>query len=246
MTADAVSRSGVTHRRPINKTRRDIITESAYRVFLRNGYAATTITDIAAEAGVAKPTVYNYFDSKDAVFAEAIQHAVQQAVPRLVTAIGPVSTSVCGAHVADALACLAERLVDVYCDESTTKLRRLMIVEIDRLPPGMAGISDIVTYPCIGTVTQKLAELQQLGHLQLDDSRQAADLLLALALQKFPQLALIGQSADSASLATYIRAGVDCFLGRFRIPDRQVMPNHPYLKTESCPGVSLWRAHNHH
>lgn len=43
--------------------------EAAKKLFLARGYAETTITDIAAEAGVAHQTVYFTFGSKAAVLA---------------------------------------------------------------------------------------------------------------------------------------------------------------------------------
>src|SRR5215203_2115798 len=47
-------------------TRRDIL-ESAQRLFERQGYAATTMAAIAAEAGVALKTVYLAFETKSGV-----------------------------------------------------------------------------------------------------------------------------------------------------------------------------------
>jgi AcrR family transcriptional regulator len=47
-------------------TRRDIL-DSAQRLFERRGYAATTMTAIAAEAGVALKTVYVGFETKSGV-----------------------------------------------------------------------------------------------------------------------------------------------------------------------------------
>jgi AcrR family transcriptional regulator len=44
------------------------ILSAALRVFAKNGFAAARIDDIAAEAGIAKGTVYLYFDSKEAMF----------------------------------------------------------------------------------------------------------------------------------------------------------------------------------
>ncbi len=40
------------------------LVDAAARVFQRVGYVDATIADIAAEAGVSKPTVYQYVDSK--------------------------------------------------------------------------------------------------------------------------------------------------------------------------------------
>ena len=47
-------------------TRRDIIA-AAHRLFERQGYAATTMAAIAAEAGVALKTVYLVFETKSGV-----------------------------------------------------------------------------------------------------------------------------------------------------------------------------------
>jgi AcrR family transcriptional regulator len=50
----------------------DFILEAATRLFARYGYRRTAMDDIAREAGVAKGTVYLYFDSKEAVY-QAVQ-----------------------------------------------------------------------------------------------------------------------------------------------------------------------------
>lgn len=43
------------------------ILEAAARVFTRKGYHRATTKEIAGEAGVSEGTIYNYFDSKDAL-----------------------------------------------------------------------------------------------------------------------------------------------------------------------------------
>ncbi|MHB1785018.1 MAG: TetR/AcrR family transcriptional regulator [Acidimicrobiales bacterium] len=48
--------------------RRDDIVAAAKIVFARNGYQATTIADIAKEAGMAYGSIYWYFNSKDDLF----------------------------------------------------------------------------------------------------------------------------------------------------------------------------------
>lgn len=51
--------------------RRAHILEAAIAVFARKGFAASRIDDVAVEAGVAKGTVYLYFDSRDAILHAA-------------------------------------------------------------------------------------------------------------------------------------------------------------------------------
>jgi AcrR family transcriptional regulator len=49
-------------------SRRDQITAAALACFARKGYHATTMADVAAQAGVSKGTPYLYFGSKEALF----------------------------------------------------------------------------------------------------------------------------------------------------------------------------------
>ncbi len=52
--------------------RKEILT-AAVKVFARKGFAATRIDDIAAEAGMAKGSVYLYYDSRDALLEAAFE-----------------------------------------------------------------------------------------------------------------------------------------------------------------------------
>lgn len=52
--------------------RKEILT-AAVRVFAHKGFAATRIDDIAAEAGIAKGSVYLYYDSRDALLEAAFE-----------------------------------------------------------------------------------------------------------------------------------------------------------------------------
>jgi AcrR family transcriptional regulator len=70
------------HRRAqAEQTRRGII-EAAGRLFLVHGYAGTTMTAIAAEAGVVVETVYRAFDAKAALFRAVVEAALAGGVER--------------------------------------------------------------------------------------------------------------------------------------------------------------------
>ena len=51
---------------------REQIVEIAKRVFLKNGYAKTSMRDIAAGAGIGVSNIYNYFKSKDELFRHIV------------------------------------------------------------------------------------------------------------------------------------------------------------------------------
>jgi AcrR family transcriptional regulator len=57
--------------------RRRTIQEAAGRVFHRKGLAATTLTDVAEEAGMDRASLYYYVGSKDQLFREIVSEAAQ-------------------------------------------------------------------------------------------------------------------------------------------------------------------------
>lgn len=59
-------------RPPRGSRTRDALVAAARRVFERDGYLDTRITDITAEAGVATGSFYTHFDGKQTVFAAVI------------------------------------------------------------------------------------------------------------------------------------------------------------------------------
>jgi AcrR family transcriptional regulator len=54
------------------------ILQGAKQEFLAHGFAATTMDNITAAAGVSKATVYSYFPDKEALFIALIDHSIQR------------------------------------------------------------------------------------------------------------------------------------------------------------------------
>ena len=55
------------------RERRGRILEAARELLAERGYAAVTVRELAERCGVSVPTLYNRFESKDALIAEAVQ-----------------------------------------------------------------------------------------------------------------------------------------------------------------------------
>ncbi len=58
------------------QARQDAILKAALDVFIEKGFAAARLEDVAGRAGVAKGTVYLYFDSKEALFEALVRQTV--------------------------------------------------------------------------------------------------------------------------------------------------------------------------
>jgi len=76
---------------PTGRTKQDVLSEfrksellsAARSVFARRGFHEATIDDIAREAGVAKGTVYLYFDSKQQIYLEALRFGIESLVAEM-------------------------------------------------------------------------------------------------------------------------------------------------------------------
>ncbi|WP_419787125.1 TetR/AcrR family transcriptional regulator [Pseudodesulfovibrio sp.] len=56
--------------------RRKSILNQAVQLFARDGFAHTDVSAIAEAAGCSKGTVYNYFENKQALFRDAVDHVM--------------------------------------------------------------------------------------------------------------------------------------------------------------------------
>ncbi|MEL0626585.1 TetR/AcrR family transcriptional regulator [Salinibacterium amurskyense] len=70
------SRSATRGRPPAAS--RELLQESAFELFIENGYTGTTVDQIATRAGVSRNTFFNYFDAKGEVFWVELDAATER------------------------------------------------------------------------------------------------------------------------------------------------------------------------
>ncbi|MEJ5300932.1 MAG: TetR/AcrR family transcriptional regulator [Thermodesulforhabdaceae bacterium] len=58
-------------------TTKELILSAALEVFAARGYHNTTVDDIAKKAGIAKGSIYRYFQSKEALFNEVLESRIE-------------------------------------------------------------------------------------------------------------------------------------------------------------------------
>jgi AcrR family transcriptional regulator len=63
--------------------RRQEILESALDLFIRKGYAATKISDIAKDVGMSVGLLFHYFESKEKLYENLIQYGVSGPMSRM-------------------------------------------------------------------------------------------------------------------------------------------------------------------
>jgi TetR/AcrR family transcriptional regulator, mexJK operon transcriptional repressor len=117
--------------RPRSAQKRRAILEAGTVLFLRDGYLATSMDEIASAAGVSKQTVYAQFGDKESLFCKIVADVVDEVAD-------PVSAEV--ARLADSkslavdLRRLAHHLLAQVVQPRVMQLRRLVIGEAGRFP----------------------------------------------------------------------------------------------------------------
>ncbi|MEV4257669.1 TetR/AcrR family transcriptional regulator [Spirillospora sp. NPDC049652] len=111
--------------------KRAAIVRAAHGLFLEHGFG-TGMDHIAAEAGVSKVTVYNHFASKEELFVEVVNEALERA-------LGPTSHAMrerlgTGGDLREALVATARDWVEGLVRPDVLALRALITAEARRFP----------------------------------------------------------------------------------------------------------------
>ncbi len=156
-----------TSRRAQNKRiREQRILDAAMRVFADHGYAAATMDLIAKDAGLTKPTLYQYFANKDTLF-KAMLSAPRAA---MVAAFENADSTDLVAQLYD----FAWRYADTVMRADLLSLARLIIGEAHRFPE--IGRSYQASGPdqVLNALKTFMMQHGQSGRLHIEDAELAA------------------------------------------------------------------------
>ncbi len=191
--------------------RREGILDVARAVFLAEGYAAASMSTIAAKLGGSKGTLYNYFKSKDELFSAVIsRHCAWQSEAMF-------SQMVEGMDVRTALTTVGREHLILVSGEVTLTMFRLVIAESVRDPT--IGKLFYESGPMKGA--RRLAEfLEQAaarGELSLDNPEDAAHMFVALCQNRALKARLCNAVAPltKADIESNVAKAVDVFMRAF-------------------------------
>jgi len=198
--------------------KRQAIIEAATALFLRAGYAGTSMDEVAALAGVSKVTVYSHFDDKERLFSEVVIATVDEISD-------PNSTDVL--NLADSgdletnLTNLARRQLARVMQPHLLQLRRLVIAEAARFPHLSQIFYERGPARTINALSSVFERLANENKLHLTDSHLAAAhfnwLVMSIPLN---DAMLLGHDTPppSKELNRYADAGVQTFLAAYSPP----------------------------
>ena len=113
---------------PRGARRRDAIVAVAEAVFLAQGFAETTMRDVAARAGASKETLYRHFGSKEGLFAEVVGNRARLLRGRLDADFERPDA------LAETLRDLGINLLEAMTSAEVTSLLRIVVAEAPRDP----------------------------------------------------------------------------------------------------------------
>ncbi|WP_329110877.1 TetR/AcrR family transcriptional regulator [Micromonospora sp. NBC_01699] len=191
--------------------KRQAILDAAIAVFARQGYAQSCVQEIAAEAGVAKPTVYNHLHDKETLFRHAMEAAANRAMAENLAIVERLADQ--GTDLRASLDEFGYQLLRCHCDDRSWALRRLLNAEVNRFPDLIDIVHGTGANRVAEALADRLARLTLAGRLSAADPVEAAEQLLALLTGPMDSRARLGtRPVPEGELRAVAVAAVNTFL----------------------------------
>lgn len=200
----------LSRREARREERREAILDVAARYFREHGYAATTMSGIAAALGGSKGTLWNYYASKELLFSDVVERATREFRTQLSLTLVPAE----GARVALGKFCL--RYLERLTHPEGISLHRLVMGEVARFPEIGRIFYERAPLGLHRLLAGFLDSAMERGELRRADPFDAAQYLTALCLARSHVKILTGMSpvlnhaqakADAeAALEVFLRA----------------------------------------
>jgi TetR/AcrR family transcriptional repressor of mexJK operon len=169
--------------------RKGLVMDVATEHFVSQGYAATSLVDIAKDAGVATRTLYQHFGDKEAIFREVIfardaDAALEQ--PK----VQPGDT------LYDALQRGGYYAYQVTFRDRSIGLMRLMIAESNRFPEFMQSVATSIFGRFHRNIEKLFEGLEAAGLIPEGNHARSAELFSDLVLGSHPIMTYTNWNAD--------------------------------------------------
>jgi len=200
---------------------RAAVVDAARTLFMRHGYAGTTMEDIAALAGLTKRTVYNNYGDKDALFTQIVADVLTYAESFARGLHEEFTVGVTGANLRATLDDLARRLALGIIRPEVIALRRLLIGEARSFPALAAEYFDRAPGQVLEALAIGFEHLARRRLLRVADARRAAaQFAYLVAGEPLDRAMLVGTVPPESHVIACARDGVDTFMARYGRAER--------------------------
>lgn len=195
---------------------RAAVVDAARTLFMRHGYAGTTMEDIAALAGLTKRTVYNNYGDKDALFTQIVADVLAYAESFARGLHEEFTVGVTAANLRTTLDDLGRRLALGIIRPEVIALRRLLIGEAKSFPALAGEYFDRAPGQVLEALAVGFEHLARRRLLRVSDARRAAaQFAYLVAGEPLDRAMLIGTLPAESHVIACARDGVDTFMARY-------------------------------
>lgn len=200
--------------RPIDVAKRAAILEAAAHAFLELGFAAASIEQIAADAGVSKVTVYNQFGDKRTLFAGAVEHECSRM--RTYFSIGGMESG----SLRERLTAIGHAMVEFLSRPEMIQFERRIAAETEQEPElGMAFLA-AGPHHMKAALTAFLCEMAEVGDVEVDNHEQAAEQFSSMCKGMGDLERRFGHPADPEKDRVRINGAVEVFCRAYSVRSR--------------------------
>jgi len=200
---------------------RAAVVDAARGLFLRQGYAGTTMEQIAALAGLTKRTLYNNYGDKDALFRQIVADVLAYAEAFVRGLHQEFTVGVTAANLRATLDDLGQRLALGIIRPDVITLRRLLIGESRAFPSLAADYFDRAPGQVIDALASGFEQLGRRKVLRVADARRAAaQFAYLVAGEHLDRAVLVGTIPPNDQIIASAREGVQTFLARYGVSPR--------------------------
>ncbi len=150
------------------------ILNGAARVFAQDGYEGASMSRIAAEAGVSKGTLYNYFACKAELFADYVRRDCTRRIAMVFDdldyARSPEQT----------LGEIGRRMITMLVSEAALVMHRMVVAEAEKFPELARSFYHAGPAPAVAHLSAYLRHVSADGRLAVADPEFAAEQFFAL------------------------------------------------------------------
>ena len=183
--------------------RRQQILDAGRACFARNGFHATSMQDVIAEAGLSVGAFYRYFRSKD----ELIEAIAEQSVGRILQVIGPITELDPAPTIPEAIGMIIEAIEPHATRDGTFGMAIQVWAESLRSPAQAKLVEEIY-----GRFSRQLRRIVQrsheAGHLPADAD---VDAVTPVVFSLIPGFALQKVLLGKVDRESYVRGVQACF-----------------------------------
>jgi TetR/AcrR family transcriptional repressor of mexJK operon len=196
--------------RPVDESKRDQILDVATKRFMTKGFRATSMDDIAADAGMSKLTLYRRFPDKNALFRAVVERKCQEALP--VDLYDRVKS-----HTPEeAIHAFCRAFFNLIMSEDAINLYRMMMSEAAQSPDMTKMFYDAGPQRVKKMLDEMFADFKAKGLFKDHDILQARHTLLSLFTGSefyMRELLNIGKKPSRKEIDQFVRTTADFFIG---------------------------------